>query len=109
MKKIIIAAMFAATLSGNVSAALSNDQVMQAAQLITSYGNCAIVMENEKDNLTAEYLKNKAVEIVMKVEDNATPRQQKQILEISQEFSANFWSHPETTLLELCDELANAD
>lgn len=109
MKKSIMVAMVVASLSGNVSAALSNEQTIQAAQMITSFGNCAIIMENERDSITAEYLKNKAVEIVMKVEDNATPRQQKQILALSQEFSANFWAHSKTDLVNLCDELANAN
>lgn len=102
-------AMVAVSLSGNVSAALTNEQTIQAAQMVTSFGNCSIVMENARDNLTAEYLKNKAVEILIQVEDSATPRQQKQILALSKEFSANFWAHSEKDLIELCDELANAN
>lgn len=107
MKKILAVALVGLALSGNVNAALSSAQVVEAAQMLSAFGNCSRVMQVAGDEITSEYLLNKAVEISMKVEDNATPRQQKEILSMLEEYTENFYTLPPEQALVLCDNLAN--
>lgn len=109
MKKVVVSAILAVALSGQAVAGFTQEQVIQAAQMITAFGNCSIVMENEKDFMTSEYLKNKAIDVSIMVEDNASPKQQKQVLMVAKQFTNNFWQHDEKTLFTLCDELANTN
>lgn len=104
MKKLIVIATLVASFSA--SAALTKDEVILSSQLLTTYTNCGKIMQQIGDAEAEQAFNTKALQISEYVTTNATPKQVNEIVELSQQFTDNFFSNTPKAIMEGCRNLA---